>query len=211
MFPRLRTASQQGPALRDKTMRLYRHAQRSARGIATDQLNVMGIGQLEKALHVRLHPVSVVLRQRQCKRGPGGFRPHGGQVAQIDRQRLVADGGSRRIDGKMPSGHQGVGANHQLMAGRDLQQGGIITDAGEDIVTRRTGTHEVTADDVELVDGHGSARLSAGLVIFRTAQSAGRPVKHTVDKGMPLLGTEFLRQLHRLVDHHAIGDIDTLL
>ena len=91
-----RPAAQQGLSRRDFAEHRDADGQRAARGVAADQLAIVGVGQREQSAREALQPGLVGLRQGQRQREGQRFRAAGGQVAQVHGQRLVAQ--LERID-----------------------------------------------------------------------------------------------------------------
>ena len=92
----------------------------------------MRIGQREHALRQRGQPGFVLRalgRQRQGQGEGQRLGAHGGQVAQVDGQRLVAERGRVDVGEEVAAFDQQVGADGELHAGRGLQQGAVVTDA----------------------------------------------------------------------------------
>ena len=129
----LRARASQRLSRRHKTMRLDGDGQRSARGIAAHELHIVFARQLEHPAAEVLKPAGIGLRQRQVQHEPGRLRAHGREIAEIYRQRLVAEGKRIGIGKEMHAGDQQVGSHRQLLAGGRLQQRGIVADAGGDI------------------------------------------------------------------------------
>jgi hypothetical protein len=105
------------------------------------------VRQREQAARERCQPGIVGLWQRQRQRE--GQRPGaaGGQVAEVHRQRLVAQPVRIGIREEMPAGHQHVGRDREPASGRRLQHRAVIADA-DDGAARRAP--EVACDQVEL-------------------------------------------------------------
>ena len=106
--------------------------QRPGRGVAADQRAAVGIGQREQALRQRGQPGFILRalgRQRQGQGEGQRLGAHGGQVAQVDGQRLVAERGRVDVGEEVAAFDQQVGADGELHAGRGLQQGAVVTDA----------------------------------------------------------------------------------
>jgi hypothetical protein len=77
----------------------------------------MLLGQGKKAFGKTTDPGLVRLGQSDGQGAPGGLGPHGGHVAEIHGQGLVADGTGIGIQGKVHPGHQGVHRHDQLLSG----------------------------------------------------------------------------------------------
>ena len=94
----------------------------------------MFVGQFEEAVEEGVEPGLVAIGQGQGQRAPGRRRGHGGQVAQVHRQRLVADVGRRGVVREMHAGDQGVAGHHQFVARRQGQHRGVVADAPDHVV-----------------------------------------------------------------------------
>ena len=63
----------------------------------------------------------------------------------------MADRNGVGVFRKVHPGDQHVGGHHQLLAGRYIEDSGVITDAERDIRTRNRLAREVARDEFELV------------------------------------------------------------
>jgi hypothetical protein len=103
--------------------------QRALRGVAADQLDALRLGQREQAARKAFEKHLVGTRQRQRQREPQRLRAAGGQVAEVDRQRLVAQAIRRHGGQEMAAFHQHVAGHGQLHAGRRHEQRAVVADA----------------------------------------------------------------------------------
>ncbi|MNV27132.1 hypothetical protein D3C71_1182700 [compost metagenome] len=133
-----------------------RNRQRAARGIAANQGHAVRVGQLEEAVRECIHPRRRCLRQRQGQGAPCRRGAHRGQVGEIHRQRFPADVDGRGFRRKMHAAVERVGGDHQLLAGRHLQQRSVVADAQRH-VRPRACTAADALDQTKLIKAH--ARL----------------------------------------------------
>ena len=89
----------------------------------------MRIGQREQAAREAAQPGLVDCRQRERQCESQRLRAAGGQVAEVDRQRLVAE--ARRVDRreKVPPFDQHVGGHRELHARGRCQQRAVVAHA----------------------------------------------------------------------------------
>ena len=102
------------------------NVQRPRRGVSPHQCATMDVGQGQQPFGKCRQPGVVGTRQRQSQREGQWLGTHGGQVAQVHgqclvAQRLGADGGQ-----KVAAFHQHVGGHGQPHAGCGGQQGAIV-------------------------------------------------------------------------------------
>ena len=105
----------------------------------------------------------------------------------------------------MPTLDQGVHADRETDPARGLQEGTIVADSQDDIVTRSRGSTEILPDQVKFREGHDLGR-SAPRRRLERAQLACGLVQNPVYIAVTLFCTERLGQFYRLVDHHAVRD-----
>ena len=113
----------------------HAQVQRPGRGVAAHQRAGVGVGQGEQAAGQGRQPGVVARalgRQRQRQRAGQRLGTAGGQVAQVDGQRLVAERGGVDVGKEVAALHQHVGAHGQLHAGGRLQEGAVVADAQHD-------------------------------------------------------------------------------
>jgi len=103
--------------------------ERAARGVAAHQRTGVLVGQRKQALGKGAEPRVAGLGQGQGQREAEWARAHGGQIAEVHRQRLVAQRLRVNASKKMPALDQHVGGHGQLMSGPGLQQCAVIADA----------------------------------------------------------------------------------
>ena len=149
-----------------------RDAQRAARGVAADQRHLVRPGQRAEAGGELRQPALVRLRQREREQRPGGARAHRGQVAQVHRQRAVADRGRRGEPGGKCTPATSVSvvatSSHRRRA---PEQRGVVADAERHVGALRAAGAEVA---------RRSARIptAAWLPAASAAQcSSGRSVR----------------------------------
>ena len=152
--------------------------ERPGGGVATHQFDAVAIGQVEQALGQTREKHLIDPGQGQRQRESHRPRAAGRQVAQIDRQGLVAQAFGPNRRQKMPTLDQHVAGDRPLHAGRGLQQRAVIADAQHHL-RRRTGrAGEVLADQVELAQGHGGDCRRVSPAPFRLrAHAAGWPTR----------------------------------
>ena len=126
--------------------------QRAGSGVATHQADAMRVGQVEQPLGQAGQEGLVHPRQRQRQREGHRLRAAGGQIAQVDGQRLVAQplGSHRRQE--VPAFDQHVAGDGPLHAGGGLQQRAVVAHAQHRL---RRGAGEVLLDQVEFAKRHG--------------------------------------------------------
>ncbi len=186
----------------------------TAGGVTADQLAAMGIGQGKQAGRKRPQPALIGLRQRQGQREGQRSRPHGSQVRQIDRERLVAQRGRIDISKKVARLDQHVGRDGQCSGRNRRQQRAIVTDAQQGI-SSRTRAFEMPPDQVEFT---GWAHVCSRWVGKPTQRSArpdlgrsracGDLVEHAVDELVAVGAAEGLGEFDCLVDDHPIRDLE---
>jgi hypothetical protein len=91
-------------------------AERSARGVAADQRDMVAPRERGKAAAEPGEPGLIGLGQGQREREPQRARTHRGQVAEVDRQRAVADLLRAAGGGKMHAGDQRVDGDREILA-----------------------------------------------------------------------------------------------
>ena len=97
-----------------------------------------------------MQPRFVDIGQRQRQREGQRRRTAGGQVAEVDGQRLVAERKRIGIGKKMPAFDQHVAGNRQLRAWRGLEQRAVVAHAQHGA---RRGAREVTRNQVKFTHG----------------------------------------------------------
>ena len=106
-----------------------------------------------------MQPRFVESGQRQRQREGQRRRTAGGQVAQVDGQRLVAERKRIGIGKKMPAFDQHVAGNRQLRSRRGLEQRAVVAHAQHGA---RRGAREVTRNQVKFTHGgKHSARIAS--------------------------------------------------
>ena len=151
---RTRATAQQCPAGFDKTMRLQREGHGTARGIAANELHCMLAGQRRESSHEGVEPGLVDGGECHGKRRPGGLRPHGSKITEIDGQHLPAEAPGVRLRQEMPPRNEGVHGHSKLPAGRDIEQGAVIAAAQRNIRPRDSGRSKEVVDQRELTARH---------------------------------------------------------
>ena len=170
VFTGARTSAPQRATRFDKAVRGHADRQRTAGGVAADEGDAVLHGQRQEAVEEAIQPGGVRRRQGQRKRAPRWLGAHRGQVGQVHRQCLPADVGGRGADGKMHALVEGVGADHQLPAGGDLDQRGIVADAQHHVGPRGRALADAL-DQVELRHG-GQRRRAASTSGWRHCAAA---------------------------------------
>ncbi|OIQ85252.1 hypothetical protein GALL_329270 [mine drainage metagenome] len=154
-------AAAQGETRADQAHDRDAHIQRPLRRISAHEFDVVGVRQGEQSGAEAGEPDGVGGRKGQCQRERQRLRPHGGEVRQIHRQRLVAKLeriGSRQ---EMPALEQHVGRDGQLPAGRDVQQGAVIPHAEH---SAARGAGEIAGDEIEFAEGGSHIPIVAACV-----------------------------------------------
>ena len=162
VIARLRAVASQCGTLRHAAHGRDADRQRSARGVATHQLDAVRIGQCDEAVQKSVKPGCIGLRQRQRQRAPPRLRAHRSQIGQIHRQRLPADVGRRGLRRKMHATIQGVGGHYQFLARIEPQHGGIVADAQQHPVTAADASGDALDDVPDQIEfAHAGRPLSA--------------------------------------------------
>ena len=125
----LGTAAQNGLAAGHFPKHGDADGERPLRGVAADEFAVVGFGQGEQPFAEGLAPGLVAVRQGQGQGKGQGLGPAGGQVRQIDGQRLVAQQAGGHVGQKVAALHQHVAGDGQLHAGARGQQGAVVAHA----------------------------------------------------------------------------------
>ena len=130
--------------------------QGAARGVAAHQRAGVGVGQGQQAVRKIPQPgvVGVGQGQRQGEAQRAGA--HGGQVAQVDGERLVAEGLRGDVGEKVAALDQHVAGDGELVAGAGLEQGAVVADA-QGHRRAASGALEVAPDQLELTHASGPA------------------------------------------------------
>ncbi len=151
---------------------------RTARGVAAGQRHVVVCRQRHPAVAEAIEPAAIRQR-RQAQREQRGHRlgAHGGEVAEVHRQRLPGDVGRIAVGVEVPAFDQRVATGDDLVPGRRRPQRRVIADAK--VQARATGVAETAAqvgDEVEF--GHGDAmsacRVRRGIRPRVRGRRAGR-------------------------------------
>ena len=124
-----RAAAQQRLARRHFAKDGDADVERALRGVATDQLAVVRVGQRQQALGKCAHPGGVGTRQRQRQRE--GQRPcaAGREVAEVDGERLVAQAQRIHVGEEVPALDQHVAGHRELHARHGREQRAVVAHA----------------------------------------------------------------------------------
>jgi hypothetical protein len=168
-----RAVASQGLARLDLAECRDADGQGPCRGVTTDQLDVVQIGQCVQTAREGAEKGLARARQRQGQREGQRPRTAGSQVAQIDGQGLVAQRVGRHGGQEMPALDQHVAGHRQLHAGGRCNQRAIVapTQHGAPNWTR-----EIPGDQLEFTQRHRPivAQLSAPLSGFAHRQTPQR-------------------------------------
>ena len=96
-------------------------------------------------------------RHPQRQQRPERPRPHGGQVGEVDRQRLPADVAGREAVVEVDPLDDGVDGGHQVLAAPGPEQRGVVAGAEQHPLAAGRQRREKRVDELELAEGPGRA------------------------------------------------------
>ena len=177
-----RARAQQRRAVRNLAEHRDADRQRAARRVAADQLAFVRIGERQQAARESLEEARLGPWQRQRQREGERRGPARREVAEVDRERLVAEPIGRDGRQEVAALDEHVARDGELMTGPRHEQRAIVADAERD-ATCRPG--EVPVDELELADRHEWGRYrrwspSLPALSERCAVATHRP---TVQRG----------------------------
>ena len=160
--------------------------ERAARRVAADQLARLAVGEREQAAREGGEERLVGARQGQRERERERPRAAGGEVAQVDRERLVAEPIGRHGRQEVAALDQHVGRDRERRPGRRLQERAVVADAERGAPHR---PREEALDELEFAEVRPwCGRLSARGSQRRRAATGGNIRSPPVDKSAMIVG-----------------------
>ena len=195
----------------DMTQDLHADGERPGRGVAADQRHAVRAREVRRSRARKpLEPVRIGARQRQRQGRPRGRRAHRRQVAQIHRERAVADGSGVAVVREMPAGDDGVHRRRQFRIRGHAQQRRIIAHAQQHVGSRTAQAREVAAYQIEFAEMRSVATHAAlfrGLAVFVRPQLLRGAVQYRVHELVPVGRAESLGELNRLRERDPIRQL----
>ncbi len=142
------TAAHQSATGRHRPLDRHRDGERPAGHVPAHQRHVVVLGELKESFGKAGDPALVDGRQRQRQRDPARFGPHGGEIGEIDRQRLVAEIDRIHVGEEVHAADQGIRAHRQLGVGGQGQQGAVVSRAHHHVLAG-VGDLEVLINQLE--------------------------------------------------------------
>jgi hypothetical protein len=151
---RLRSGAREPFVLLDPTCELHRHDQWAAHCVAADERDVVLLGQLQQSGGKARNPGLRSFGQRQRERHPRGLGAHGRDVAEIHRERAIADCAGIDAAREVHAFDDRVDRDDESTSvAVDVEHRRVVADA-EQHVGAMIVVREVTSDDVEFTETH---------------------------------------------------------
>ena len=171
----LRARARQPFVCLDPAGELHRHDQRPAHRVAADERDVVLLGELQQSGREARDPWLGRFGQRQRQRHPCGLGAHRGDVAEIHRERAIADSRSHRCCAESARLRRSCPSRRRACDRRATSSTAASSPTPSSTSARSLVAREVTGDDVEFASSGTHERQDSRRRQARLPATAVRP------------------------------------